>query len=117
MAPELEVDLSRLDGTNVLAVRGELELGSALGLAGPLSEVAGDGEGPVLLDLTGLTFMDSTGMSVLLTAWRRLSRQGRPMAVVCPGGAVRRLFEMTKLVETLGVHPTREAAMSVLDGG
>jgi anti-sigma B factor antagonist len=117
MAHELEVDISRVDGTHVLALRGELEMASALGLAGPLADIAGAGEGPLLLDLSDLMFMDSTGMSVLLNARRRLTRQGRSMAIVCPGGAVRKVFELTNTVDTLHVHPSREAALAVLDGG
>jgi anti-anti-sigma factor len=117
MAHRLEVDVSRVDGAHLLTVRGELELASALSLVGPLTDVTGDGDGPVLLDLSALTFMDSTGMSVLLNARRRLTRQGRSMAVVCPSGPVRKVFELTNVVDTLRVHPSREAAIAVLDGG
>ena len=117
MAHQLEVDVARADHAHLLTLRGELDGGSAVGLAGPLAEVSSDGDGPVLLDLSDLSFMDSTGMSMLLNARRRLTRQGRPMAVVCPAGTVRRVFELTKMVDTLGVHASREAAMAVLDGG
>lgn len=117
MAQQLKVDVSRVDHAHLLTVRGELEMASALGLAAPLTEIAGDGDGPVLLDLSDLTFMDSTGMSVLLNARRRLTRQGRSMAIVCPEGPVRRVFELTNMVDTLRVHASREAALAVLDGG
>jgi anti-anti-sigma regulatory factor len=56
-------------------------------------------------------------MSVLLNARRRLTRQGRGMLVVCPAGAVLRVFELTSMVETLRVHPSREAALAALNGG
>jgi hypothetical protein len=39
------------------------------------------------------------------------------MLVVCPAGAVLRVFELTSMVETLRVHPSREAALAALDGG
>jgi anti-anti-sigma factor len=116
MKQQLEVDISRLDSTDLLAVHGELDMASALGLAGPLSDVANDGAGSVVIDLSGLSFMDSTGMSVLLNARRRLTRQGRGMLVVCPAGPVLRVFELTSMVQTLRVHPSREAALAALDG-
>jgi anti-anti-sigma factor len=61
--------------------------------------------------------MDSTGMSVLLNARRRLTRQGRQLLVVCPSGPVMRLFELTRMVDTMGVHPSKDAALAALDGG
>ena len=117
MKPQLEVDITRMDSTDLVAVSGELDMASALGLAGPLTDIANDGEGSVVVDLSGLAFMDSTGMSVLLNARRRLTRQGRGMLVICPAGPVLRVFELTSMVDTLRVHPSRAAAMSALDGG
>jgi anti-sigma B factor antagonist len=113
---QLVVDISRVDSAHVVDVRGELDVGSALGLAGPLTQIASDGDGPVVLDLSRLSFMDSTGMSVLLNARRRLTRQGRRMSVVCPSGPVLRVFELTSLVDTLKVHPTRREALGALNG-
>jgi anti-sigma B factor antagonist len=116
MTQLLEVDISRVDGADILDVRGELDAGSALGLAGPLTDIASDRDGHVVLDLTDLSFMDSTGMSVLLNARRRLTRQDRQLLVVCPAGPVMRLFELTSLIDTLGVHASKDAALASLDG-
>jgi anti-sigma B factor antagonist len=116
MSQLLEVDISHAGGADVVDVRGELDAGSALGLAGPLTNIANDGEGDVVLDLTELSFMDSTGMSVLLNARRRLTRQGRQLLVVCPSGPVMRLFELTSLIDTLRVHPSKNAALAAIEG-
>jgi anti-anti-sigma factor len=48
-------------------------------------------------------FIDSAGLQVLLAAHRRLSRAGRGLAVVCDDGRVRRVIELSRLIETLGV--------------
>jgi anti-anti-sigma factor len=117
MTQTLEVDISRAGHTDVLDVRGELDAGSALALAGPLTDIANDGDSHVVLDLSGLSFMDSTGMSVLLNARRRLTRQGRNLLVVCPSGPVMRLFELTSLIDTLRVHPSKDAALAALGAG
>jgi anti-sigma B factor antagonist len=116
MTHPLEVDISRAGRAAVLDVRGELDAGSALSLAGPLTDIANDGDSHVVLDLSELSFMDSTGMSVLLNARRRLTRQGRHLVVVCPSGPVMRLFELTSLIDTLRVHPSKDAALASLDG-
>jgi anti-sigma B factor antagonist len=114
MTQQLEVEVSRVDSADVVDVRGELDAGSALGLAGPLADIATDGDCNVVLDVTGLSFMDSTGMSVLLNARRRLTRQGRQLLVVCSPGPVMRLFELTSLVDTLRVHPSIDSALAAL---
>jgi anti-sigma B factor antagonist len=116
MPQQLEVDITRVGPADVFDVRGELDIGSALGLAGPLADIATDGDGHVVLDLSELSFMDSTGMSVLLNARRRLTRQGRQLLVVCPSGPVMRLLELTRLIDTMGVHPSKDAALAALDG-
>jgi anti-anti-sigma regulatory factor len=41
-----------------------------------------------------------------------MSRRGRGFAVVCPEGPVKRIFELTDMVETLHVTPSRESALS-----
>ena len=65
-----------------LILRGELDLGSA----GRLERALDEHRGPVLLDLTALTFMDSTGIRVLLETSEISARAGRELAVVPPAG-------------------------------
>jgi anti-anti-sigma regulatory factor len=48
-------------------------------------------------------------------AQRRMRKRGRGFAVVCPDGPVRRIFEITDLLGTLSVSPSREAALTALD--
>jgi anti-sigma B factor antagonist len=65
---DFDLTVTRQEGACRVALRGELDLGSAPQLERALA-AAGDGE--VLLDLRGLTFMDSTGVRVLLEAAER----------------------------------------------
>ena len=61
------------------------------------------GPAAVILDLEQVTFMDSAGLQILLSAQRRVVRSGHELSVVCPEGAVRRVIELARLTETLGV--------------
>lgn len=97
----------------VVAVSGELDLTSAPQLARALREVEDEAVSPVVVDLVGLTFVDSSGLHVLLSALRRMTRLGRPMPlVVVRGGQVHRLLELTRLLDTFCLHHDRAAALA-----
>ena len=90
----------------MLRVGGELDLLTADGLRAELDDELRHGTGNVVIDLRDTDFVDSAGLHILLNAQRRLTRQSRSLAVICEPGPVRRVFELAKLVETLGVVPS-----------
>ncbi len=90
------------DGT-VLAVYGELDLLTAPKLAARLDLVMRKGTGDLVLDLRSVRFIDSLGLSIILNAHRRLEHAGRCLRVRCGDGPVRRVIEMARLEETLGL--------------
>jgi anti-sigma B factor antagonist len=87
----------------VLRVDGELDLLTAGRLGTEINRDVRAGRGDLVVDLRHTEFVDSAGLHILLNAHRRLTRQGRRLGVLCQPGPVRRVFELTKLVETLGV--------------
>jgi anti-anti-sigma regulatory factor len=50
----------------------------------------------------------------LINAHRRLTRRDKGFAVVCPAGPLRRVFELTDMVDTLHVFPDRETATAAV---
>ena len=110
----LDVREDRDHGAQALELSGELDAASAPALRERLAEVATRGRGPLVIDLSALAFIDSTGLSVLLNAKRRLTRRGRGFAMVCPPGHVHRILEVTQLLDTLGCHASREDAFGAL---
>jgi anti-sigma B factor antagonist len=94
------------DDATVLRVSGDLDLLTSPELAARLDGIVRDGTGEVVVDLSRTGFIDSAALHVLLNAQRRLTRESRGLAVVCVPGPVRRLIELTRLVETLGVVAT-----------
>jgi anti-anti-sigma factor len=106
MSEELEVREEMLGDTNLIAVRGDVDSGTAPILADALRRATLDGEGRVVLDLCETAFIDSAGISTLLNGLRRLTRQRRKMIVVCPPGPPRRVFELLGLVGTFHLVDT-----------
>jgi anti-anti-sigma factor len=104
--PTLSVERSSNGGVEVVAVSGEIDIASAPRLITGLNDAVGNCALPVIVDLTAVGFMDSTGLALLLNAHRRLARRGKGFAVVCADGPVRRVFTITDMVEVLQVRET-----------
>jgi len=98
---ELEVLEEQLDdGTSRLVLRGELDLTGGPEVAARLQELERAGR-PVRLDLSGLTFMDSTGVGLLYMASKRSRDGGPPLEIVRPTGEPWRVLEITGLHRVL----------------
>ena len=68
----------------------------------------------MILDLTGVEFIDSTGLSVLLNGLRRVTRVRGAMVLAFANPTVLRLFEITKLDSTFDIVPSCDEAIARL---
>jgi anti-anti-sigma factor len=75
------------------------------------------GDGRVILDLTGVTFMDSTAIGAMISARKTAGMERGRFAVVCRPGDIRRMLEYTGLDATFDVEETRDAAAAKLSTG
>ncbi len=106
----LAVERSRSDGYELLTVEGELDIATAPRMIAALNEAFANLVHPLVVDLSDVAFMDSTGLALLMNAHRRVKRRGQGFAIVCPGGPISRVFEIADMVESLRVCPDRESA-------
>jgi anti-sigma B factor antagonist len=104
-------------GTHVINVRGEIHVQTAPRFAQRLSDAIDRGNTSIVLDLSGVEFIDSTGLSVLLTGLRQVVQAHGRMALVCANPTVLRLFEITSLDETFDIFPTRARAFAYVQAG
>lgn len=89
------MDLTTSADGVVLSLSGELDLASAPLLHERLLEASQSGPGDVVCDLTDVTFMDSTGLSVLLSAQKRMQHAGGAVILLNPSTPVTRIMEIT----------------------
>jgi len=98
------------DGTAaVVRVSGELDAHRCDVLAAALGEVLDGGISDLVIDAAGLAFIDSSGISTFLDARERVTAGGGTFVLRDPTPAVRRVVEITGLVEALGVEPPEAA--------
>ena len=108
-------DLSEEDaegGAHVICVRGEIHVTTAPQFAERLTEAIESGKTALVLDMTGVEFIDSTGLSVLLTGLRRVTQVHGCLALVCTNPTVLRLFQITNLDSTFDIFADRPAAVA-----
>jgi anti-sigma B factor antagonist len=98
--------------THVISVRGEIHVSTASQFSERLNAAIEGGKTAVVLDLGGVEFIDSTGLSVLLNALRRVTRRDGRLALVCSNPTVLRLFEITRLDSTFDIFGERPAALA-----
>ncbi len=106
----LAVERTSNDGVELVLVEGELDIATAPRLISVLNRAVQEALRSLVVDISRVDFMDSTGLALLINANRRLTRRSKGFAVVCPPGPLRRVFEVTDMVETLHVCPDRATA-------
>lgn len=94
---------TREPGSVSFLITGELDVLTVPRLAAQLDPVVRRSKDDVVIDLRGAEFMDSAGLQILLSTQRRLERGSRKLTVRCEHGAVRRVIELARVEEMLGM--------------
>ena len=95
-----------------MSVSGEIHVSTAPSFRERLNAVIESGESTLVLDLSAVDFIDSTGLSVLLNGLRLVNQRHGRLALVCTNPTVMRLFQITRLDKTFDMFGEREAAIA-----
>ena len=109
------MELTELDSVgqaSILQVCGDIDLETAEVFRATLTELIERGSGPVVVDISGVAFLDSTGLRVLDDVRRTADRHGTQLALVCPHERLLRLFRITGLLDRFAIEPTAERALA-----
>ncbi|MBA2443239.1 MAG: STAS domain-containing protein [Rubrobacter sp.] len=108
-------------GVPVVAVTGEIDLHVVPEFRSVVSDPgarSAAGPGPVVLvDLAEVTFMDSSGVGVLIGQHRELEGEGGELRIVTGEGPALKILKLTSLDEVFSIFSSREDAMHELTGG
>ena len=88
-------------GTPTVAVRGDLDMSNADALKQAVASIAADKPDALIIDFSGLRFMDSAGIAVLVDAANRVPQ----VRLRHPSAAVRRVIEITGLTAIIVMEP------------
>ncbi len=107
----VNITTRRQRDASVLTVSGDLDIDSVAPLGLALTAAADDGSGPVVVDLSGVGFADSTTVNVLLQGHTAL---GDRLRLAAPSPFMRRLIEIIGLDSALPVLPSVDAAIDAV---
>lgn len=113
---ELSIDLRTEEGGALLfKLRGSLDLATAPTVRAALTEGTESEPRDLIVDLTQLEFLDSTGLGVLIGAHRRAAEHGGSFRLIIGDGPITRLLNITSLISVFSVYRSLEDAQQQRD--
>jgi anti-sigma B factor antagonist len=113
---DFSVKTDQVPNGHVIALSGEVDLYTAPEFKQELLRVIGEGSKQVVVDFTDTTFIDSTTLGVLVGGVKRLRPEGGQLSLVCNDRNITKIFEITGLDRVFTIYPTRDEALSALEG-
>lgn len=109
---DLDVSTREEGGRVVVAAIGEVDVFTAPQLDAELSRLTGDGRTDLVVDLSRVDFLDSTGLSVLVKTLKRVRETDGRLDVVVTAERVAKVFRLTGLDQLIPLHPSVAEALA-----
>ena len=114
---DLGLEVTERGNVAVLALRGEVDVSSAPRLRQRLVELATEGRAWVVVDLSAVEFLDSTGLGILVSGLRRFRLLGGDLTLAGAQPRILRVLEMTRLDRAFDVYASVDAAVAAAPVG
>ena len=101
----LEVRSERSEDRHVIALKGELDLDGVERVTEELESAEASDASQIVLDLSGLTFIDSSGVRMIVCADLRSRADGDRLRLIRGSAGVQRVFELTGMLDRLPFEP------------
>ena len=111
-----QLDLAELSGITIATLDGEIDLSNAAEIEVAISHAVGNDALGLVVDLVRVSYLDSSGVTLLFNLARRLSRRQQELVVVVPGEAhVREILTLSGAAEALALQESLAEALSELN--
>jgi anti-sigma B factor antagonist len=107
---DLSIHVHVLDDVQVFELTGSLDIATSPTVRASLTEASQRGSHRLIVDLTRVDFLDSTGLGALIGGQRRAKEFGGEVRLVAQEGQILRLLRITGLLKVFAVYPTLEDA-------
>jgi anti-sigma B factor antagonist len=110
----METEVRSDGGSTIVEVSGVIDVACSLELRDALASLLGTAGANVLLDLSGVSLIDSSGIGILVGAHRQADASGAKLVLAAPAGPAARVFELTRTNKLLRIEPTVEQGLAAL---
>ena len=107
----MAVDMREVDGFAVVALSGDIDLQSSPAVRQQLLSCF-ERHDRVIVDLSGVTYIDSSGVASLVEAFQLARKKNGTFSLVKVSNAVMRVLSLARLDRVFSIHPTVEAAVA-----
>jgi anti-sigma B factor antagonist len=109
---DLEVEVTEHGDFRVLGVKGEVDVFTAPKLREQMIDLVEQGHFNLIVDLSSVDFLDSTGLGVLVGGLKRVKTHDGSLRLVCSNERILKIFSITGLTSIFPIHATLEEALA-----
>lgn len=107
----LTITRDEQDSSAVFILEGDIDIASSMTLREELLQAAPDGSEHVVVDLSGVGFMDSSGLAALVGIWKAVRDHGS-FRIAGPNATVTRVLTITGMEDVFDIHPDLKSALA-----
>ncbi len=108
---DLSIHIHVVEGLHVFELTGSLDIATSPAVRAALTNASEQGDHRLIVDLTKVDFLDSTGLGALIGGQRRAKEFDGEIRLVAKEGQILRLLRITGLLKVFAVYPTLEDAL------
>lgn len=112
MTKALQAEVRRRPGMAVIDVKGEINSSAEPALSRAYDEAQGTGLSAILLNLSGVDYINSTGIALIVGLLTRAHQNGRRLSTSGLSPHYVEIFQITRLSDFMSIYPDEEAALA-----
>lgn len=105
------IDQKNIDGKEYIALSGRVDMGSLSKFETALQNLAEKGRAVVVIDLSKVNYICSTGLGILMSIRRTLVKQQKELRIVIVAGIIQEIFQITMLDTVFPIYKSLEEAL------
>jgi anti-sigma B factor antagonist len=109
---DLTITTREAEGRTVVSVAGEIDVYTAPRLREEITELVAGGTYNLVIDMSEVEFLDSTGLGVLVGGLKKVRAHDGSLQLVCNQDRLLKIFRITGLAKVFVIHETAEAALT-----
>lgn len=111
---DLTIEKRTVQGTSVLDLTGEVDSYNAPKLRETMVALIEDGNADLILNLTGVDYIDSTGLGAMVAGLKRATEHGGSVRIICPNLPIYKVFQITSLIKVFTIYDSEQGAFGSL---